>query len=497
MSRNRKSLTGKIKSQFKIIGRCAKNSEGTYTYKQTPATLEYLRSVDPHLKPTPVMKPLDKMLKERDESYLFAQGKLSLPVPDGIDFSGLWDHQKAAITWATHIYAGLLWAPMGSGKTRIGAKLCNPFKTLIVCPKYVIPIWVRELYYQGFNEIYVKKESLQGITVANYESIWRGTFGKWVVCQDWEVIILDECQKIKGHGSKVSKFCAKLKAKRKIAMSGTPISNGPLDFFGIARFLDTGIFGMNYGYFEDQYAQHVNNSKVKYKFVVGYKNLPDLKARINPYIYKIPEGLLDLPELQKIVVPVRLPKYAQKLYNTFNRDFVVALGDSKVRASNILVKLLKLQLFTSGIAKDVNGKEQVVNSEKANALKEFLEESRNEKVVVVGRFRHDLDVACATCAMIGRKYVELPNEDNEILDVAGMQVRSGTGIDLTEASTMIFLSTGYSSTEVDQAIARILRPPQDKPVRVYFIIAENTIDEKIYHCLKNKKNLIHYLKYGV
>ena len=76
----------------------------------------------------------------------------------------------------------------------------------------------------------------------------------------------------------------------------------------------------------------------------------------------------------------------------------------------------------------------------------------------------------------------------------GVQIQSGVGIDLTKASIGIILSTGYSNADYEQAIARIYRLPQARPVRIIHIECKNTIDQDVSRALQNKADVVAALR---
>ena len=388
--------------------------------------------------------------------------------------SDLWQHQAKAIIFGRLIWRGLIWAPMGSGKTRIGAELAKGKKALVLCPKYVIPIWQKEAPYA---------------TVYNYERFWRPSIWKDLTKQKFDIIIADEIQKLKSHNSKQSKYAAMIEAPRRIGLSGTPYPNSILDYFGIWRFLDPGIFGINWTDFLDRYTV-----RVKEHIIVKYKNVDELVEKTAPYTFVIYEPNLDLPPITKTIIPVSLPRRVMKAYKSMEKDFIIKLKNDAITAGNALVKALRLQMLTSGIEYTDSGRRIIMHTQKERALEELLDASRNQRVVVFGRFKYDMKVAETAALYTGRAFSRIPPFPDHIEDVAALQIRSGIGVDLTEATVAIFLSTGYSLADVEQAIARLYRPPQSKPVRVYFIVAKGTIDEKIMKCLKEKRDLVQYLK---
>ena len=333
---------------------------------------------------------IDMILEDQIDAGMFAKGIISLDCSDLP--GGLWAHQKTTITWGRKIHRGLVWAPMGHGKTLIGATMAAGRKALILCPKYVIPIWQAALPGASI------KDPEADIFICSYERIWRKGLSSKILSQTWDVVIADEVQRLKGHSSKQSKFASKIEAQDRIGLSGIPYPNSPLDYFGIWRFIDPGILGLNWTNFEDRYAV-----KVKEHIIVQYKNIDELKAKTDPYTCKIKDVDLDLPPLTKTIIPVTLSAWAMRLYKPFAKSFVMELKNGTMTAGNALVKTLKCQMFTSGIAKTDEGKEIEIDKTKQKALEELLDESRDQKVVIFGRFCHDMVTAKRACKATGRR----------------------------------------------------------------------------------------------
>jgi SNF2 family DNA or RNA helicase len=375
-------------------------------------------------------------------------------------------------------------------------------KVLIVCPLSVIDVCLEQIKKWGCireNLFPSIREPGEGIVIQNYESLWRGSFSRWALKQDWDLVCIDECQNIKNSGTKINGYCAKLGrvAKKRIAMSGTPITDGLLDAFGIYKFLDPGIFGQSYQRFERKYAIAVE--KENYSVIQGYRNRNDFQNCFDFLCLRIKSDVLDLPPISFSLINVEMPDEARRFYDEFNKEYVAYLSDSAMSAPNILTKLLRLQGLTSGVVKFDDGELRVLHESKAEALQTVLE-GLDEPVIVFGRFKHDLDECARVCRALNRKYCELSGRKKELsawTDVIGVQIQTGrAGIDLTKSSIAVFMSTGYSGGDYEQAICRPHRPPQKKPVRIINIHCKKTVDEQIAQILRNKKNLVDALRGG-
>jgi SNF2 family DNA or RNA helicase len=490
-----------IVSKVQVEGWCKKvKNKDLYAYPETPASIYRLaKTGDDQWSSYPELKKQwDDQMKAVD---IVRHRTMSLP---GGQPEDLWKHQALALSWSLALHRGLLWAHMGTGKSRIILELVKADSTLrkvlIVCPLAVIDAWLDQI--KKWSPAHTRgslfpaiRQPGGGIVIQNYESLWRGSFGKWANKQKWDLVVIDECQNIKNAGTKISRFCTKLIAKKRIAMSGTPITNGPLDAFGIYKFLDPGIFGQSYKRFERRYALTVEREN--YTTIAGYKNQDDFKNCFDFLCLQIKSDVLDLPPISYSTISVEMPDEARQFYDRFEKEFVAYLGDKAMSAPNILTKLLRLQGITSGVVKLDNGEIKILHESKAEALKTLLE-GLDEPVVVFGRFKHDLEEVARICRALSRPYHEISGCRKELsawTNVLGVQIQTGrTGIDLTKASIAIFLSTGYSNGDYEQAMCRLHRPPQKKPVRIINIHCKNTVDGKIVQVLHDKKNVVDTLR---
>jgi SNF2 family DNA or RNA helicase len=167
------------------------------------------------------------------------------------------------------------------------------------------------------------------------------------------------------------------------------------------------------------------------------------------------------------------------------------------------VQLLRLQQITGGAVRTENGTDLRVDDAKRGALAELVEDIGNEPVVVFCRFRADLDQVAEVAAAAGIHYGELSGRRNDLdgnrlpAEVAGrpglwgVQIQAGgSGIDLTGSAACVYWSLGFSLGEYEQSRARTLRPGQTRTVRYWHLIAEDTVDETVYHALRNRAEVV-------
>lgn len=453
-----------------------------------------------------------------------------------------WQNQEEAFQFAMVHSECMLDMEMGTGKTRVAIDVvfARPTvkKVLVVCPKAVLSVWPRELKKHASGKIYkvyarnpktkiadaaqevrdYLSGSLPGgkkFVVMNYDAVWRWPMGDVLLRADFDMVILDESHRAKAAGSKTSKYLAMLgkRVNYKMCLSGTPMANSPLDVYGQYRFLDPSIFGTNYNRFLQEYAIMGGPER---RFVVGYKNQQDLKARFQSIAYtckmadvadriKLPDHL---PPVQHMVsLPARDMNTSRKL----GKEMLAECGtDGIVTASNVLVKVLRLQQIAAGFCEVQDGplqpsRIQELNFTKQDALADLLLDiSESDPVVVFCVFKHDLDAVAVAAHKAGRIPYELSGRINELERwqhsggaILAVQIQAGAeGVDMTRANHAIYFSLPHSLALYDQSRARLYRPGQTRPVSFIHLIAEGTIDESMYGSLVKKKDVIESIKDG-
>lgn len=440
----------------------------------------------------------------------------------------LFDHQVKAVAKVESLdgKAGVF-AEMGTGKSLIALTyLANRVsRVLVVCPISVAGVWRRECAKFSFplpvvnligsgtivNKAAAVKAAGNAIVLVNYESYWRKALQDAILKWQPEAVILDEAQRIRHRTSKQSRFAHRLAnqpfVRYRLALTGTPISNGLQDVYSLYRFIDPKIFGTRWADFQSFYLQM---GGWQMREIKGYKNIDHAKALIDRTSFQCrKDEVLDLPERTDVEVPVTLDAKTRRFYNELKRNAVAQIKDAEgkdriVLARIVLTMILRLQQVTSGFATDSAGAVLDISNEKARTAIDLITDAidTGQRVVVFARFLHDLDaIAAAMPAHMrhGRLDGSVSHRDREELidafhkgsvDVLLAQTRVGSvGIDLTPASIGIFVSTGFSLDDFQQARDRLHRIGQRRPVTYYHLIAEGTVDEKVYRALTAKTDI--------
>ena len=416
---------------------------------------------------------------------------------------------------------------MGTGKSLTSIAIVGALaqagkikRVLIVAPLSILGVWREEFgKFAAYDHCLTvlsgtaarKADTIRHMTgsalqvlVINYESAWRleAELLKWSP----DCIIADEGHKIKTHGIAASKAMHRLgaKAKYRLLLTGTVITNKAVDVFSQYKFADPHVYGQSFYAFRNRFFD-----------MCGYGNYtPVLKRSMEPEFMKLLHSIafratkaecLDLPETVDIIRHVDLEPSAAKIYKDLVRDSFAELVSGTVTPTNVLTKMLRLSQLTGGfLGGDDSPRPQQVSSVKLETVEDILESTLQEgrKLVVIARFVPELDAICKLLEKRKVKYSRISGEvknrdeqvsafqkDPETIVFVGQIATAGMGITLTAASTMVFYSLDYSMSNFEQTKARIHRVGQKNACTYIYLTARGTVDEKVLKALKDKADL--------
>lgn len=464
-----------------------------------------------------------------------------------------WKHQARGFWFAYDLFragggGALLAMDMGTGKSRTAIDLMQNFedvkKVLILCPLSVVSVWPSEFEKHAARRFkvvrlkegvpVVKKAGVMAqyldapaalplVFVCNYDSAWRSPLSDLILSQPWDFVVLDESHKVKSHerDARLAKFVEALSpcARRRLALTGTPLPHSPMDAFSQYRFLDPGIFGKFYSSFRARFAVLVDVGKRKDpetgavmidpetgkprpagKAIVGFKNELEFNRLFYSIAYRVGKEVLDLPPAVHVEKRCELEPSARVAYRSLEKDFRAELERGEVTAANALTKLLRLQQVACGWVKADDGSMVEVSRAKRNLLEDVLDDlAEDEPVVVFCRFRSDLDAVHAVAGKLGRKSLELSGRVNQLKEwqsngappILAVQIQAGgVGISLVRARYCVYFSKGYSLGDYEQSLARVHRPGQGESVTYLHLITSGTVDERVEKALRERKDVV-------
>jgi len=490
----------------------------------------------------------------------------SFPKKDGITLA---PYQITATAISKRVEAFALFMEMGTGKTAISVtRMCadalqntsgKALKVIIVTPKNVRTNWVDEIekfavckgrttVIRGGNldRIKLLLDAFSNLTpdekftaiIVSYESMVRMMPALKGV--EWDLAILDEGHFIKSGKTKRAHAAMELReiVKKRMLLTGTPITNSPLDLYTQLEFLGRGFSGFrSFAAFAKFYGVFAKNSETGMRKLIAFQNMPFMRERLSRYSFIIrkEEALPDLPAKVHDVIEVEMTPEQVQVYSDL-RDTLAAeiegelnrAGDkASLAVNNSLTKLLRLAQITSGFLPlqeeifDENGEFKIQKdlyrfdpNPKLDALVEAVKDDMidpNNKTIIWAHFVQDIRSIRARLEMEGinavtyygatkdedrENAIRSFNNDPNVRVFIGNQGAGGTGVNLlgydvkkngngassdneTNANHVIYYSQDWSSPKRSQSEDRAHRRGTRAPVRITDLVVPNSIDEEI------------------
>jgi SNF2 family DNA or RNA helicase len=458
----------------------------------------------------------------------------------------LWKHQQEAFERAKDLqHFGLFFDP-GVGKTATTITIMRHkfnlakryLRTLVFAPPVVLKQWKEEFkFYSKMDQeriivlsgsgsqrlktflkhAYDEQSNPRGcIFVLNYETLLMkpayDAFMKWMP----EVVVCDEAHRLKNPKAKRTKLMVDLAAQAhlKYILTGTPVLNSPMDLFSQFEIMDGGqTFGRNFFAFRARYFVDKNAGMPRDRYFPRWEirsgALEEISGLISAKSMSVRKSdALDLPPLVKEVIKIEMTPDQRKLYSSMKQDLIAFMGDEACVATMALTKALRLLQISSGYVKLVDGKEvPVEDNPKLAALEDLLEDiAENHKVIVWASFRQNYADIRGLCQKLGLGFVELHGEvsekkrdenvqafrkDPKVRVLIGHPGSGGVGVNLVEASYMIYYSRTFSLEHELQSEARAHRGGShihEKITRID-LICENSLEEEVAKKLASKEEV--------
>lgn len=321
------------------------------------------------------------------------------------------------------------------------------------------------------------------------------------LCADGTIglVAFDECHKAKNPNSIQGKALLKLNADSKIAMTGTPLMNSPLDLFVILKWL--GYENHSFYKFRNYYCEMGGFGGYQ---VMGYRNLNELNQKLNNIMLRrLKDEVLDLPEKTLINEYVDMEGKQKQIYKAVLGEIKSEIETIKNASLNPLSMLIRLRQAT-GFTGILDSK--VKESAKLDRMVELVEESKanNKKVVIFSNWTDVTTPAFERLTALGFKGVQITGDtkdsdrqdnvnrfqnDSTVDFIIGTTSAMGTGLTLTAGSVEIFLDEPWNMANKAQAIDRCHRIGQKTNITVYTLLTKDTIDERINDIVNSKGEL--------
>jgi hypothetical protein len=468
--------------------------------------------------------PLADLLQDGDHRFS------PLPTPASMQFA-LFPFQERGHGWLRMLgdlgVGGILADDMGLGKTvqaiamlasereELGPDVLGP--TLVVCPMSVVKQWCAEIVrfapslrvHQHHGSLRLAGTALAeaarnaDVVVTSYDIATRDV--DYLAAVAWDRLLLDEAQDIKNPNTKRARALRRLPARRRLAMTGTPIENRLSELWALMDIVNPGLLGSR-EWFERTFARPIETHSHD-------GALERLRSIVQPFILRrakdAPEVELELPPITVAKDYCRLTIEQASLYRATVDHWlprIEAHGDRFGRRGAVLAMLSHLKqvcnhpemLVATGQPLDGrSGKlerllellEQVPEGDKALVFTQYpgfdrlvphLQERLGKRV---GFFHGRLNARQRELLLD-----EFATEDGPALLVISIRA-GGRGLNLPAANHVFHFDRWWNPAVEQQATDRVHRFGQRKPVFVHSLICTGTLEERIDTLLDSKREL--------
>jgi superfamily II DNA or RNA helicase len=434
-------------------------------------------------------------------------------------------YQEEGLGWLQflrrHSFGGVLADDMGLGKTvqtlahldleKQQGRLTKP--VLIVAPVSTLSNWQQEVHrFAPHLEVLLlhgsrRKESFSlidkvDVVVTGYSLLQLDS--EVLLAREYYLVILDEAQTIKNPRAKVSIVARQLRAEHRLALTGTPVENHLGELWSLFDFVQPGLL-RDERHFSRHYRTPIEKDGNR-------QRAQALAQRLAPFLLRRTKDAVakDLPPKTEIVETLAFEDRQRDFYDGIrlasHRRIQEVIRQQGLARSQITIldALLKLrQACCDPRLLDVGPGNTEVPSAKlewlATVLPELIAEGR--RILVFSQFTSMLRLIEKTVTELGIPYCLLTGETQNRADtIARFQSgqaplflislkAGGTGLNLTAADTVIHYDPWWNPAVEAQATDRAHRIGQDKPVFVYKLIAQDTVEERIMQLQADKHEL--------
>ncbi len=449
----------------------------------------------------------------------------------------LLSHQREAVAKLLPSRVGALFMEMGTGKSRTAIELVRLrqskiSQTIWFCPvalKHTIQYEILKHTDASIDDICLFDDKtnsrnlpecpwyIVGIESMSASNRVALTVNKLIT--ENSLVIVDESSYIKGHKSMRTQRITLMSARARYRMilTGTPITQGVVDLYAQMRFLSPKILG--YKSFYSFSRNHLEYSE-KYKgLIVRSHNTEYLAAKIKPYVYQVTKDeCLELPDKIYETRYFEMTSEQRNWYEYAKEEILWNLEFEEFQSYTIFKLFTALQQISCGFwrrdTSDKFGRSrepfiEIDNPRLPVLLDTVTSIPETEKVIIWAKYRYDIEQISAQLALqfgadsVALFYGDVSNKNRVVeLDKFRSSARffiatpscGGHGLTLNEAHHVIFYNNGFKYAERIQAEDRCHRIGQEHKVVYIDIQSDAGIDERIANALLNKGNAVDEFK---
>lgn len=436
-------------------------------------------------------------------------------------------YQESGYSWLRRLeeceLGGILADEMGLGKTlQMIALLLARYErgerllSLIVCPASLIYNWKRELErfapslkIKIINGTAAQRRRLiaepfeAGLLITSYDLLKKDIESysgmKFACC------VIDEAQYVKNHSTLAAKAVRRIDCLQRFALTGTPVENRLSELWSIFDFLMPGYL-YSYARFKQQFEQPIADGDTHAK--------EGLRRMIAPFVLRRLKSdvLTELPPKTISVIPVELGEKQLSLYRAALADGLDELSGNSGNGQRIKILALLTKLRQICCDPSLCYENYRDGSAKLDVCIELLEQAKESehRVLVFSQFTSMLEQLEVELKKRNIYYEVIrgsTRKDRRLniaerfnggeWDVLLVSLKAGgTGLNLTGADIVIHYDPWWNLAAESQASDRAHRIGQTRPVQVYKLIAEGTVEKKVLELQERKRELAALLENG-
>lgn len=448
--------------------------------------------------------------------------------------SNLHNYQKATVDFIIeHKFCGVF-LDLGLGKTistltainELMYDYCEINSVLVIAPKRVAEtVWAEEAAkWEHTRHLVISK--VMGSENKRLDALKRPA-DIYVVSRDnvawlcnvfasrlpFDMVVIDELSSFKSHQSQRFKSLrmARPFMKRVVGLTGTPAPNSLIDLWPQMYLIDR---GERLGKTITQYrARYFRPGKSNGYVVYSYDILAGASDMIQEKISDIcismkASDYLDMPERTDNFITVTMSDELKKEYNKFKNDNIIKLiddsGTTEINAVNAASLVNKLLQFANGSVYDEDKNVHKIHTLKLEALKEIIENSNGQPILVAWTYQFDRDAILKAFSAYKPRQLKTADDINDwnagnIQLMLAHPASAGHGLNLQAGgSIIVWYGLTWSLELYQQFNARLYRQGQTKHVTIHHIVTSGTYDEEVINAInrkdKNQNRLLDSIK---
>jgi SNF2 family DNA or RNA helicase len=390
--------------------------------------------------------------------------------------------------------------------------------SLLVAPASLLANWASEIerFAPGLKALIAHPSALPAaqlktlaperlrdadLVITSYGSLLRIP---WIVDRSWRLVVLDEAQAIKNPDAKQTRIAKRLKARARLALTGTPVENRLADLWSIFDFINPGLLGSSKEF--TKFAKRLAEG--------AHTSYGPLRELVRPYVLRRLKTdktvIADLPDKTEIKAFCQLSRKQAALYQQAVQELAERLEDATGigRKGLVLAFLMRFKQICNHPSQWLgDGAWSEEDSGKWARLREIAEviAAKQEKMLVFTQFR---EVTAPVAAFLGsifgkpglilhgetevKKRKELvrrfQEDEAERFFVLSLKA-GGIGLNLTAASHVVHFDRWWNPAVENQATDRAFRIGQTRNVLVHKFVCRGTVEENIDQLIEAKRQL--------